>query len=78
MIIGVEVKSPAFKCFKKESIKFLDVIMEINGKPVATPEGFQESVWSKTQPRLKLKRCYNMPSPKNFMTEGKIGEYEHI
>ena len=52
--------------------------MEINGEPVAAPEDFQESVWSKTQPRLKLKRCYNMPSPKIFLTEGKIGKYEQI
>jgi len=44
LITGVEVKSPAFRYFKKESIKFLDVIMEINGEPVTTPEDFLEHV----------------------------------
>lgn len=72
------MKSPAFKYFKEESIRFLDVIVELNGKPVTTPEAFQKSVWSKTLPRLKLKRCYYMPSPQKFIEGGKIGVYKHI
>lgn len=72
------MKSPAFKYFKRESIKFLDVIMDINGEPVTTPEAFRQSVWSKTQPTLKLKRCYYMPSPQKFIAEGKIGVYKHM
>ena len=74
----MDVKSSAFKYFKMESIKFLDVIMEINEEPVTTPDAFRRSVWSKTQPKLKLKRCYNMPSPNNFLTDGKIGMHERI
>ena len=67
----MEVHSPAYKHFRTDCVKFLDEIEELNGNSIDwLEESFEESVRSKSKPKLKIKRSSSMPSQTKFLIEG--------
>lgn len=70
--MGVKVDSPAYDSVKKGEVEFLDVITEVNGELCIMESEYQESVRSKTQPQLTLKRHGAMPSIKKLLSEGEL------